>query len=265
MVSQEEAGEKELRVHLETLFRGANLSDESPVPLIAQLFHVLTAAMVEGRLLVGATLPREVELSAYFGLSRSSVREVLKRLVREGWIRRTSGRGTEVNPARLLRPMGVLRIKDQADARRSLRTLVLSRGRTTAGALCARSLEFAAETLLSFSEAVHLLDGERLILEEIYRPVPARPAAGAKPEVNRASAQSEVYPPLRADACQVVEEDFEALTADRELAAKLGVGEGSAVIRCEQLRVEERSKLREFSILHYRGDRFRFQYRLRSV
>lgn len=84
------------------------LTELSPVPTSTAAepkFHRIAVApayrlvcqaiereIVEGRLAIGAKLPTEVELAERFGVNRATVREGIRALEQEGFLRRFSGR-----------------------------------------------------------------------------------------------------------------------------------------------------------------------------
>ena len=70
----------------------------SPLPLHHQLQQALRAAVLEGRLAPGDALPSEPDLAQQTGVSRTTVRQAIEQLVREGLLRREQGRGTFVTP-----------------------------------------------------------------------------------------------------------------------------------------------------------------------
>ena len=59
--------------------------------LSAQIAKAIRTAIVEGRLVVNERLPSEAELAEQFGVSRSTVREALKRLAAQSLIRTQRG------------------------------------------------------------------------------------------------------------------------------------------------------------------------------
>ena len=59
--------------------------------LSAQIAHAIREAIVEGRMIVDERLPSEAELADQFGVSRSTVREALKRLAAQSLIRTQRG------------------------------------------------------------------------------------------------------------------------------------------------------------------------------
>ena len=60
------------------------------------LYRELKAAILEGRLLLGAKLPPARKSEAYFGVSRNTAAEVYDRLVNEGYVFTRRGSGTFV-------------------------------------------------------------------------------------------------------------------------------------------------------------------------
>jgi GntR family transcriptional regulator len=73
-----------------------SVDPQSPVPLYLQLKDLLASQIAEGLLRPGDALPSERQLCEEFGLSRTTVREALRGLNRQGLIRTVPGRGTFV-------------------------------------------------------------------------------------------------------------------------------------------------------------------------
>jgi len=61
--------------------------------------HDLVAMVVTGAVAAGQLLPPEGELAAHFGVSRTVIRESVKRLEEKGMVTVVQGRGTEVSPS----------------------------------------------------------------------------------------------------------------------------------------------------------------------
>jgi GntR family transcriptional regulator len=93
------------------------------VPLYRQLADVLRAAMDDGRLAAGETLPSEAEIGEATGLSRTAVRAGMDVLVAEGRVVKASGRPTRVARQAPVRRMGSDRYADElrrlAEAKRT--------------------------------------------------------------------------------------------------------------------------------------------------
>jgi GntR family transcriptional regulator, N-acetylglucosamine utilization regulator len=77
------------------------LSREGPLPLYHQLKRVILREIESGHWQPDAQLPTEDELARRFRVSKITVRQALRDLATEGFIRREQGRGTFVERRRL--------------------------------------------------------------------------------------------------------------------------------------------------------------------
>jgi GntR family transcriptional regulator len=77
------------------------LTRVGPVPLYYQLKTVILREIESGRWPPDAQLPSENELASRFSVSKITVRQALRELAGEGFIRREQGRGTFVERRRL--------------------------------------------------------------------------------------------------------------------------------------------------------------------
>jgi len=68
----------------------------SPIPLHIQIKEALKERIVRRTLNPGDLVPGDLELCGQFGVSRTTVRQGLAELAREGWVVRQRGRGTFV-------------------------------------------------------------------------------------------------------------------------------------------------------------------------
>ncbi len=75
-----------------------NIDHKSPVPLHAQVEELLRELIEEEEYKNGKILPSEVELSKKLAISRSTVRQAIKKLVFEGLLIRKKRAGTKVAP-----------------------------------------------------------------------------------------------------------------------------------------------------------------------
>src|SRR5260370_1519102 len=72
------------------------------IPLVYQLSEAIRDKIVRGEYSLGEPIPTEDQLQKYYGISRTTVRLALAKLVNEGYIRRQQGKGTYVNPQGLV-------------------------------------------------------------------------------------------------------------------------------------------------------------------
>ncbi|MCW0183460.1 MAG: PLP-dependent aminotransferase family protein [Zavarzinia sp.] len=83
------------------------LDREGPIPLGRQLYEVMRAAVLEGRLTPGMRLPASRDLAGILGLGRNTVVGVFERLAADGFVEARGAAGTIVarlDPALLRRP-----------------------------------------------------------------------------------------------------------------------------------------------------------------
>ncbi len=75
-----------------------SINHKSPIPLHAQVEELLRELIKQEEYQNGKTLPSEVELSNRLAISRSTVRQAIKKLVFEGLLVRKKKAGTKVAP-----------------------------------------------------------------------------------------------------------------------------------------------------------------------
>lgn len=85
------------------------LDDTSPVPLYEQLAGILRDMIRAGELLPGDPLPTEHELILKYGVSRTTVRQAVLTLTREGLVHRKPGKGSFVCQPKIVQQLVTLR------------------------------------------------------------------------------------------------------------------------------------------------------------
>ena len=76
-----------------------SLLDPGPIPMkpAAMAEHRIIKAILEGSYLAGDALPGERALAQALGVTRPTLREILQRLAKEGWVTIAHGKPTRVN------------------------------------------------------------------------------------------------------------------------------------------------------------------------
>ena len=72
------------------------LNKETPIPLYFQLKTLILDRIKDGTFRPGDLIPTEIELSAMFNISRTTVRQAVTELVRDGYLYRIKSKGTFV-------------------------------------------------------------------------------------------------------------------------------------------------------------------------
>lgn len=124
------------------------------------VLNELVETIVSGRVQPGDTLPPEAVLSQQLGVSRTVVRESMKRLQEKGMVTVAQGRGTHVNPMaswNLLDPLVLTSLIGHDDALGILDELSVVRGAlesAMAGAVASHRTEDAVRVLRASLEAM---------------------------------------------------------------------------------------------------------------
>lgn len=73
-----------------------HLDKSTPIPLYYQLKQLILEEIQSGNIRVGENIPTEMQLVEHFQISRSTVRQAIKELVSEGYLKREASNGTIV-------------------------------------------------------------------------------------------------------------------------------------------------------------------------
>jgi GntR family transcriptional regulator len=228
----------------------------SKVPLYHQLYAVLRANIVGGAWRPGEMIPAESELVAHYGISRTTVRQVLALLVKERLIFRQRGRGSFV--AHPTVEQGLTRIISFTEdmRRRGFRpgTRVLAAEIVPAAADIAGQLQIAPGEELALLRRLRLADGDPLSIEESY--LVHRHCRGV---LERDYALEPLREALERDhgirlvrARQIIR----ATGAPRDVAALLGVPVRAPLLVVERVSFSQQDVAVEFLHCYHRGDRY---------
>jgi DNA-binding GntR family transcriptional regulator len=235
-------------------------------PLYYRIEERLRARIAAGEFREGDRLPSETELAREFKTTRVTVRQAFTRLVFEGLIVRETGRGTFVAPARVESTVETSiqqSFEEQMESKGSKVTFgILGFEPTPAPPAVAKSLGVAAGEAVYRLERLRFVDGELLGLEVRYlvADVGARIPQEALADHSAISlVELSASTPIGRIAVSV-----RASTATAELARKLQIPRGSAVLIRDHafLGLEGRPLLCGEAV--YRGDKYQVSYTLRK-
>lgn len=239
------------------------LDPDSDLPLHAQAERSLRDLLSAPGHRPGTLLPDEVSLANAMGVSRNTLRAAIARLVDEGRLERRAGVGTRIVEPKVHSGVGAWQSFTREMAAKGIAVETFSaaarvvacpeeiapglRVKPGAGVLCLdRVRGWAGAPVVQFRSYLH----PRLGLEagdDFSRPL---------------------YELVR-DRCGVVaDQSDEALTAvgaDRRLARILGVKLGAPLLRRDRIVFDTRRQPMEYAVVHYRGDRFELNLRLRQT
>ncbi|MDR0841305.1 MAG: GntR family transcriptional regulator [Christensenellaceae bacterium] len=79
----------------------SKIDKKTPIPLYFQLKEIILLKIKEGEYPKDSMIPTEHEISEFFGLSRTTVRQAISELVQDGWLYRIKSKGTFVSHPKL--------------------------------------------------------------------------------------------------------------------------------------------------------------------
>jgi GntR family transcriptional regulator len=222
----------------------------------------LRAGILEGRYAPMARMPSESELGVRFRASRTTVRQAIGDLQREGLIFTRQGKGSFV-----AQPKAFQNVTQLTGLAESLGTLgyevinlLHSLRYLRPDAAVAARLGLPATAEVCEIQRVRLLDLKPISLETTYVPSPIGR------QLERADlATRDIFLVLENDcgiALGYADLHIDATLADEALATALRYEVGAPVLRIERLTHEAGGRPIDFEFLHYRADAF--QYRLRT-
>jgi len=236
----------------------------SKVPFYQQLYEILRKKIVRGDWQPGELLPSESELIEQYQVSRITARKALESLVNENLIYRERGRGTFV--AHPTVEQALVRIisftEDMRQRGFKPGTQVLSSGLVPASEEIAEKLRVEPGEELASLERLRLADGETMSLEQsflVHRYCPGILQLDYAKNPLREALEDRSGIQLVC-ASQVIR----AMTASRELADKLNIQPGAAVLYIERVSFSQEDVPVEFLRLYHRGDRYALHGELRG-
>jgi GntR family transcriptional regulator len=235
------------------------LQRSSPLPLYHQLKQLLADRIQRGEWKPGDLVPGEHELQDTFHLSRTTVRQAMQELEREGFVTRHRGRGTFV-----ARPRAVHSPEPKASVSDFLLAQgikpgwrVLTSGSEPAPLDVAARLQIDPGALAFCSRRLRLADDAPLGHLEAWAPTdllphidPAMLAVGGSLEYLRAPGLlkgSRAERTLTAAAASELEADL------------LGVPVGAPLLKIQRITFAADGRVLEDFCGSYRGDRFRYR------
>jgi len=202
-------------------------------PLYRKLQNNLKTQIIAGVYREGDLLPSESELQQQYGVTRSTVRQALGELVREGYISKQQGKGSIVMK-RLRRTLGVLSVKGfseiVSEKKLAVSTVMIQKPSISAWD---ESFIYPLNDLEQKAGCIYLkrlrcVEGEPVMLETTYIPNLNLPKFCTRPFV-----KGSLFETLNVNySIEItrVEQDLRSVLAEPESAGFLGIREGSPLL-----------------------------------
>lgn len=231
-----------------------SVDHKSPVPLHAQVENLLRDLIKEEEYQNGKTLPSEVELAKKLAISRSTVRQALKKLVFEGLLVRKKRAGTKVAP----RP-----VSSKSNNWLSFSQEMKLRGIPIKNFELHISWVEADEELAGFFE---IQKGRKVLKMERVRGKPNEPfvyfASYFHPRVGLTGEEDFKRPlyEMLEEECSVIaslsKEEISATAANKFIASKLNVEPGSPLLFRKRFVFDQGERPIEFNLGYYKANSF---------
>ncbi|MFB3903674.1 MAG: GntR family transcriptional regulator [Acidobacteriota bacterium] len=228
----------------------------SKVPLYHQLYELLRERLTNGQYRPGDLIAPESELIEKYQVSRTTVRQVLEILVKEGLVYRQRGRGTFVAHRGLEEALTRIVNFTEDMRRRGFEpgTRVLSAGLTPAPPDIAERLEIKPGEELARIDRLRLADGEPLSVEQSH--LLHRYCPGILEHDHAAGSLRDRLRENYGVRWSLAKQSIRAVQANRELARALLVPAKSALLFIERVSFDQQHIPVEFLRIYYRGDRY---------
>ena len=239
------------------------LDKSVPIPLYFQLKQILLDAIKGGEYPVEAMIPTEKELSAMFGISRTTVRQAVTELVQEGWLYRIASKGTFVAPRKIKQDfMRRLEAFDQQIARTGRRpgTRVLALGTGAMPPAARERFGLEEEGSWVYLHRCRYADDDPIVTVETWLPL-ERCAYVMGHNFESESLYGVLSLNATTRICRVTRV-LEAVPADGEDERHMHLAPGATVLLSCTVGYNGADEPIEYSIARYRGDCNRFEVEL---
>jgi GntR family transcriptional regulator len=241
-----------------------SLDREGFVPLYAQIHEELRKLINTGKLLPGATVPSERELSEQYKVSRMTARQALRALRQEGLVYRERGLGTFVSNRKM--DVHTRNLGGFTDEMKHLRMKPSSRilliKRESSSQKLAKELEIKTGDKVFHLERLRLADGFPMAFESAFLP------AEICPDLDKYDlAKNSLYHVLKKSygiKMRHASEVLEAAAATQMVAQLLGIKLNTPVLTVHRVVYSDANKPIESVTTIYRADRYKATYYLDS-
>lgn len=234
------------------------------LPRYYQLANILRDRITSGEFGELESIPAERQLEELYSVSRTTIRQAIDLLVRQGFLYREHGRGTFVSPQKLQKGMSELTSFSEDMRRRGLEPgqRILQIGCVEPPAKVRMQLELPADCQEVLRiERLRLGDNIPMGLQTSYYFLPegqtiTREELEEYGSIYRMLQEKFHLIPTEAD------ETLEVTVATKEEAAMLQIKAGSPLLLSERTTYSQYRKVFEFVKIAYRGDRYRYYAKL---
>lgn len=237
------------------------MAGQSPLPLYVQIRDSLRRQILDGTYQVHERLPSENEMMSVFGVSRITIRQALRDLHNEGLVFSAQGKGTFVSKPKAVQNVQRLEGFGEAMAAQGYEASarVLSIQQLKAPKAVAASLDLQPGDEVIEVKRVRYLNRSPVCIENSYFPM----------DIGRRmfslDLSGDIFPMLEnlfGIPLGGADISLDSILADDEAQQYLNLKTGEAILRVERLTHNRDGRPIDFEYLCYRGDSFKYQFRI---
>lgn len=242
---------------------GALIRGDTRMPLYHRLHDWLRDEIESGALGPGDRIPTEAELSARFGVSRTTVKQAIQQLVHAGLVYRVQGKGTFVSQPRIHRRLaGLISFHDEMRQRgRTPGTVLIDKGMVPAPRHVARALGIGHGAPVLRLMRLRLADELPIALQTTYLAGECAERLAAEPSAGTGSLY-EAMERLCGQRPARGREEYTAVVISGETARRLGVPDGSPALSVRRYASFADGRPVEYTESLLRADRYTLQVEL---
>jgi GntR family transcriptional regulator len=230
------------------------------LPRYYQLANILRESISNGRFEAHAAIPSERQLESLYSVSRTTIRQAIELLIRQGFLYREHGRGTFVSPQKLQKGISELTSFTEDMKQRGIvpGQKILEIGYVEPSDQVRHRLELpvTCETVLCI-ERLRLGDEVPMGLQTSYYDLPA----GQSISRDELEKYGSIYKMLQEKFHLIpteADETLEVTLATPREATLLQIPPGSPLLLSERTTYSQYRRVIEFVKILYRGDRYRY-------
>lgn len=237
---------------------------QGPVPLYSRLADIIRKKILDAELAVGDLIPTEAELGREYGVSRTTIRQAIELLIRQGSLVKERGNTPYVAQAKLTHPVGSISSFTEDMLRRHITpsTRLLSLCYKKPPKIEATYLGISEDEEIVFLGRLRFADNEPILISNSYIPKKVVPGL-----VEKGLCRESLYQTLERDYGIVLfetDETIQAVAAEKEEAELLNVKKGVPLLLVHRIVRDKDGTAVEYNSSVFRGDRFKYHKKLRG-
>jgi GntR family transcriptional regulator len=237
------------------------MAGHSPLPLYVQIRDSLRRHILNGTYQVHERLPSETTMMNTFGVSRITIRQALRDLHNEGLVFSAQGKGTFVSKPKAVQNVQRLEGFGEAMAAQGYEASarVLSIQQMKAPKAVAAALDLQPREEVVDVKRVRYLNRSPVCIDDSYFPMDI----GQK--LFGLDLSGDIFPLLEnffGIPLGGADIGLDSILADEDAQKYLNLKTGEAILRVERLTHNQEGRPIDFEYLCYRGDSFKYQFRI---